>query len=40
LNYYVEILLRIGGAVYRQRPELWVTVGNMQLCVNRDLNCV
>ena len=25
-------------AVYRQRPELWVTVGYMKLCVDRDLN--
>jgi len=26
-------------AVFRQRLELWVTVGNMKLCVDRDLNC-
>ena len=26
-------------AVCRQRPELWVTVGYMKLCVDRDLNC-
>ena len=26
-------------AVYRQRPELWVTVGYMKVCVGRDLNC-
>ena len=25
-------------AVCRQRPELWVTVGYMKLCVDRDLN--
>jgi len=25
--------------VCRQRPELWVTVGYMKLCVDRDLNC-
>ena len=23
----------------RQRPELWLTVGYMKLCVDRDLNC-
>ena len=26
------------GAVCRQRPELWLTVGYMNLCVDRDLN--
>jgi len=26
-------------AVCRQRPELWLTVGYMKLCVDRDLNC-
>jgi len=26
-------------AVCIQRPELWVTVGYMKLCVDRDLNC-
>jgi len=26
-------------AVCRQRPELWVTVGYMEQCVDRDLNC-
>jgi len=26
------------GAVCRQRPELWLTVGYMKLCVDRDLN--
>jgi len=26
-------------AVFRQRPELWVTVGYMELCVDRDLIC-
>ena len=26
-------------AVGRQRPELWVTVEYMKLCVDRDLNC-
>jgi hypothetical protein len=25
--------------VRRQRHELWVTVGYMKLCVDRDLNC-
>ena len=25
-------------AVCRQRPELWLTVGYMELCVDRDLN--
>jgi len=25
--------------VCRQRPELWVTVGYMKLCVDRDMNC-
>jgi hypothetical protein len=25
-------------AVCRQRPELWLTDGNMKLCVDRDLN--
>ena len=25
--------------VCRQRPELWMTVGNMKLCVDRDLSC-
>ena len=39
LTYYVEILLTLGGAVCRQRPELCVTVGYMNLCVDRDLNC-
>jgi len=38
LAYYVEILLRLGGAVGRKRPELWLTVGYMKLCVDRDLN--
>jgi len=27
------------GAVCRQRSEMWVTVGYMELCVDRDLNC-
>jgi len=27
-------------AVCRQRLELWLTVGHMKLCVDRDLNCV
>jgi hypothetical protein len=27
------------GAVFSQRPELWVTVGFMELCVDRDINC-
>jgi len=26
------------GAVCRQRPELWLTVGYMKLCVDRDIN--
>jgi len=26
-------------AVCRQIPELWLKVGNMMLCVDRDLNC-
>jgi len=26
-------------AVCRQRPEMWVGVGYMKLCVERDLNC-
>ena len=26
-------------AVRRQKPELWVTVGYMKLCVDRDPNC-
>jgi len=30
---------RLDEAVCRQRPELWVTVGYMKLCVDRDLNC-
>jgi len=25
--------------VCRQRPELWLTVGNMKLCADGDLNC-
>ena len=25
--------------VCRQRPKLWVTVGYIKLCVDRDLNC-
>ena len=25
-------------AVCRQRPEMWLTVGYMKLCVDRDLN--
>ena len=37
--YYVEILLRLGGAACRQRLGLWPTVGYMKLCVDRDLNC-
>jgi len=27
-------------AVFRQRPELWVTVGYMKLCVDRNMNCL
>ena len=38
--YFVEILLRLEGAVCRQRPELWVRFGYMKLCVDRNLNCV
>ena len=26
-------------AVCRQRPEMWVAVGYMKLCVDRDLKC-
>jgi hypothetical protein len=26
-------------AVYRQSPEMWVTVGYTKLCVDRDLKC-
>ena len=26
-------------AVCRQKPELWLRVGYMKLCVDRDLNC-
>ena len=26
-------------AVCRQRLEMWVTVGYMKVCVDRDLNC-
>ena len=26
-------------AVCRQRPEMWMTVGYMKLCVDRDLKC-
>jgi hypothetical protein len=37
--YYVEILLRLGGAVCRERPEMWPTVGYMKLCVDRDRKC-
>jgi len=37
--YYVDILMLLGGAVCRQGPELWLTVGYMKLCVDRDLNC-
>ena len=29
----------LNEAVCRQRPELWMTVGYMNLCVDRDLNC-
>ena len=37
--YYVEILLRLEGAVCRQRTELWPTAGYMKLRVDRNLNC-
>ena len=37
LTYYIEILLKLRGAVCRERPELWLTVGYMKLCA-RDLN--
>jgi len=30
---------RLHEAVCRQRPELWVRVGYMKLCVDRDLKC-
>jgi len=26
-------------SVCKKRPELWVTVGNMKLCVDRDTTC-
>ena len=26
-------------AVCRRKPELWVSVGYMKLCLERDLNC-
>jgi hypothetical protein len=26
-------------AVFRLRTEMWVTVGYMKLCVDRELNC-
>jgi len=39
LAYYVEFLLRLGRAVGRQKPELWVTVRYRELCVDRVLNC-
>ena len=26
-------------ALYKRRPEVWLTVGYMKLCVDRDLNC-
>ena len=26
-------------AVCRQRPELWLTVGYMDLCAHKELNC-
>ena len=29
----------LDGAVCIQTPELWLTVGYMKLCVDRDLNC-
>ena len=35
LAYYVAILLRLGEAVCRQRPELWVRVCYMKLCVGQ-----
>jgi len=31
--YYVDILLRLGGAVCRQRPELWTIFGSSILTV-------
>jgi len=30
----------LDGAVCSQRPDLWLTVGYMKMCVDRDLNCV
>jgi hypothetical protein len=27
------------GAMCRQRLEMWVTVGFMELCVNKNMNC-
>ena len=38
--YYVENLTMFGGAVCRQRPELWKIFCHMELCVSRDLKCV
>ena len=38
-TFYVEILLKLGGAVCRQRHELWPKDGYMKLCVDTDLNC-
>ena len=29
----------LNEVLFRQRPELWVMVGYMKLCVDRDLNC-
>jgi hypothetical protein len=26
-------------AVFRKRPEMWVAVGYVNLCVDRELNC-
>ena len=37
--YYVDILMLLGGSVFRQGPELWVKLRYMKLCVDRDLNC-
>jgi hypothetical protein len=29
----------LGGAVCRQRPEVWVKVGYMKMCVDIEMNC-
>ena len=34
--YNVKILGRLHEAACRQRPEMWLTVSYMKLCVDRD----